>query len=334
MNWEYWPFEVVYIPVMFYWLWLSVKARSPFFFSASNPGIEYGGMLGESKIKILDKIEEDLKPKTLFFESQVDESEVIRKIQEAEMKYPLIFKPDVGERGMLVEKIEDDQQTRRYVGKIDRDFLIQEFVDLPIELGVFYFRYPNRKSGRVSSIVVKDFLKVIGDGKSSIRQLILKNPRAKLQLDTLTIKYGPKLNEVLAIDEEKLLVPIGNHCKGATFLDGGKHINRKMTKSFDRIAAGIEGFYIGRFDIKCASWEDLNDGKIKIMELNGAGAEPAHIYQPGASLWKGYQSLFYHMRALLRISRINRRAGVPYMSWKEGWYVFKQLPTFKKMRLS
>jgi len=291
-------------------------------------------MLGESKIRILDKIDEDLKPKTLFFKSDTGEKEVLDKIQKMQLVFPLIFKPDVGERGMLVEKIDNEEQTSRYLRKIDRDFLVQEFVDLPIELGVFYFRYPNRKTGRVSSIVVKEFLKVIGDGKSSIRELILENPRAKLQMETLKSKYGLMLDDILASNEEKLLVPIGNHCKGATFLDGGKHINKKMTRSFDKIAADIDGFYIGRFDIKCASWEDLNEGKIKIMELNGAGAEPAHIYQPGSSILKGYKTLFYHMRALLKISRINKDAGVPYMSWKEGWYVFKQLPTFKKMGLS
>jgi hypothetical protein len=55
-NWEYWPFSVIYFPVFFYWLWLSVKARSLFFFSAANPSIESGGMLGESKYRILKNV--------------------------------------------------------------------------------------------------------------------------------------------------------------------------------------------------------------------------------------------------------------------------------------
>jgi hypothetical protein len=50
-QWEYWPFEVIYLPIFVYWLWLSVKARSLFFFSAANPSIENGGMLGESKLR-------------------------------------------------------------------------------------------------------------------------------------------------------------------------------------------------------------------------------------------------------------------------------------------
>ena len=41
-SWEYWPFGIVQAPIFIYWLWLSIKARTPFFFSASNPGIQIG----------------------------------------------------------------------------------------------------------------------------------------------------------------------------------------------------------------------------------------------------------------------------------------------------
>ena len=93
-------------------------------------------------------------------------------------------------------------------------------------------------------------------------------------------------------------------------------------------------YYFNEETIESLSWEELDQGKMKIMELNGAGSEPGHIYHPGASIWRGYNSLFYHMRVLLRISRLNNKSGTPYMSWKDGWYVFTQLPTFKKMGLS
>lgn len=333
-SWEYWPMEIVYIPVMLYWIWLSIKARSPFFFAASNPGIEYGGMLGESKIKILEEIDESLKPKTLFFKAGTQPAEVISSIIKEGLSYPLIFKPDIGERGLLVEKIDNDTLAENYVNSIKINFLVQEYVDLPIELGVFYFRYPNRSSGRISSITIKEFLKVTGDGTANLEELILRNPRSKLQHKALKEKYGSTLKEVPPQGEERLLVPLGNHCKGAAFIDGNHRITPGMTRSFDRIASQINGFFIGRFDLKCNSWEDLEKGNVIIMELNGSGAEPGHIYHPGASIREAYKTLFYHMRVLLKISKQNKQLGARYLSWKEGWYVFTQLPTFKKLGIS
>jgi len=65
-NWEYWPFEIVQAPAFFYWLWLSLRARSLFFFSASNPGIVMGGMFGESKFEVLEKLPTKIKPQTIL----------------------------------------------------------------------------------------------------------------------------------------------------------------------------------------------------------------------------------------------------------------------------
>jgi hypothetical protein len=94
-KWEYWPFEVVYFPIFFYWLWLSVKARSMLFFSAANPSIESGGMLGESKYKILENIPGDYKPKTFLIKVPLKMDTILAMIQEKKIPFPLIAKPDV-----------------------------------------------------------------------------------------------------------------------------------------------------------------------------------------------------------------------------------------------
>ncbi len=332
-SWEFWPFELIYIPVFLYWIWLAIKARSLFFFSASNPGIKYGGMLGESKIKILDKIKAELKPKTLFIADRTPDNEVLKQININELSYPLIFKPDIGERGTNVSKINNSEEAADYVEKAHFDFLIQEYIDYPIELGVFYYRYPNRVSGRVSSVVMKEMLNVEGDGKSTMRELILQKPRAKLQLEPLEITHSTLMNKVIPDGEKLVLEPIGNHCRGTAFLNGNHLINRTLVKAFDKIALDIEGFYFGRFDLKCNSIENLYQGKVKIMELNGAGSEPAHIYHPGTPISRAYASLFQHMRTLLKISVMNKNLGVNYMSFKDGLHVLKQMAILKKLGL-
>ena len=152
-------------------------------------------------------------------------------------------------------------------------------------------------------------LTVVGDGKSSLKKLILDKDRAKLQWDTLKEVYHDRLNEILPLGKPIELVSIGNHCLGTKFLDGSHLITRELSETFDSISKQIDGFYFGRFDLRCASLHDLYKGNFKIMELNGCGAEPAHIYHPGYSIHKALRVLFEHWKNIFIISRENTRTG-------------------------
>ena len=323
-HWEFWPFEVFYFPIFIYWIWLSAKARSFFFFSASNPGIQTGGMMGESKFSILEKIPDEFKAKTIFIKKEILFSDLMEKIKMNELNFPLIFKPDVGERGIGVEKINKEEEAEKYILLNKKDFLIQEYISLPVELGVFYYRYPDEEKGLVSSVVRKDFLKVTGDGHSTIDALIEAYPRARFQTKRLQRKIETLRSEILPANKTIELEPIGNHCRGTTFLDAADIIDEKLSATFDLISKPIDGFYYGRYDLRCESIESLKEGKmLKIMELNGAGAEPAHIYQPGFSLLKAYKILFRHWRVMYEISLANHRKGVEYISLKEMKEIYK-----------
>jgi hypothetical protein len=307
-----------------YWLLLAARARSLFFFSASNPGITMGGMLGESKFDVLNLVPDQYKPKTIRINYPSTTSGVLRAIQENGYEFPVIFKPDLGERGFMVKRIFNEQDIDHYLATLKKDFLIQELIDLPIECGVFYTRFPNDENGKVTSIVLKEMLTVTGDGKSTLQDLILTKPRAKLQWEKLKNIYTESLSSIIPDKKIIELNLIGNHCLGTKFLDGGHLINEKLAKSFDAISKQINGFYFGRFDLRCASFEDLTEGKIKIMELNGCGAEPAHIYQPGFSLWKALGVLFTHWRNMFLISIQNNKRGVAYISFSEGKMIYKK----------
>ena len=329
-SWEYWPFAVVYIPVFVYWLWLSLKARSLFFFSAANPSIESGGLLGESKMAILDKISDEFTPKTLFVPAATPVSSLFDQMAGAGLSFPLIAKPNAGERGWRVEKIEHPADLAKYTQSNPIDFLLQEYVDEPLELGVFYYRMPGQARGTVSSIVQKEFLSVIGNGRDCLDTLIRRSDRARLQLDALTARYGDGLQRVPAPGETVLLMPIGNHSRGTKFLNANHLITPELEQLFDRISVGIDGFYFGRYDLRCRSVTDLYAGRhIRILELNGAGAEPAHIYQPGFSLWKAWGVLLHHWRVLYDISRENHRRGVPYMTFAETLAIYKRIESDK-----
>lgn len=323
-SWEYWPFGIVQAPLFLYWFWLSVKARSFLFFSASNPGILTGGMFGESKFDVLEKIPTIYKPKSILIRRGTSAEDVVELMQKAEISFPVIFKPDLGERGWMVKKIKTREDILPYLNRLKADFIVQEFVDLPLEFSVFYHRHPSKKAGRVTSVTMKKMLTIEGDGKRTVAQLILDKDRAKLQWETLQHAFANRLEEVPQSGEEIELVSIGNHCLGTTFINRNDLITDKLSDSFDRISKQVEGFFFGRYDLRAASFEDLENGIIKVMELNGCGAEPSHIYHPGASLRKAVRDLFVHWHTIYEISVANHKNGVPYLTLKNGMEAYKR----------
>src|SRR5687768_15192490 len=329
-SWEYWPFGIVQLPAIIYWLWLSARARSLVFFSAANPGIPMGGMFGESKFDILQKIPSEYVPPTIKIEVPVSPEQVLSSMAVADIKLPAIFKPDIGERGFMVKRVNNKEEIRRYVESVRGAFLIQELVTSPAEFGVFYMRFPKDNRGQVISVVAKEMLSVTGDGRSTLRELIMSNDRAKLQWKKLRTDYAEKLDAILEEGLKLELVSIGNHAQGTRFINGNQLINERLSKTFDSIAARIPGFYFGRFDLRCSSLEDLYEGKIKIMELNGCGAEPAHIYDTEFSLWRAFYELVRHWDHIFKIARENNQKGIDYVSHKEALAFYRKFKTAVK----
>ena len=197
-------------------------------------------------------------------------------------------------------------------------YLIQKLVSFPLEYSVFYYRHPSAQKGRITSITRKEYLSVTGDGKSTIFQLIKENDRAFLQLKKLQKIGSINFNKILALKEKFVLSPFGNHVRGAMFLDETHIANAELTDTFDTISKQINGFYFGRFDLKCNSQQDLQKGEnIMIVELNGAGSEPAHIYQPNYSFFKAQKVIMQHLKMMFKVGIENNRNGAAYMTYKE-----------------
>ncbi len=316
LKWEFWPFWFFYIPVYVVYLWYSLRSLSMVFFSAANPCMEIGGFVDYSKWKILSKINQKFLPKGKLF-TIGSKNETLAWVNN-NLHFPIICKPDKGERGFGVEKINNEKQLDNYLKKIDRNFIVQEYINYPMELGIMYSRIPGAKRGNIHSVVQKEFLTVVGNGKSTLKELFQTNDRTLYHYDMLLEMYYEELKIVLDYGEKKELISIGNHCRGTTFLNGNHLISQKLVAVFDSIAKPIEGFYFGRFDLRVSSLDDLYQGdNIKIMELNGTNSEPAHIYDPNMSLFEAYRVLFHHWGIIYRISSINHQNGVPFEPlWK------------------
>ena len=324
-HWEYWPLRVIYYPLFPVWLYFSAKARSFFFFNAANPSMKNGGMAMESKMDIYENIPDQFIPKTFLVKKGATLDSVVSKVKEEKIQFPCIAKPDIGMKAFAVEKLHSMEGLKGYLTKTPADFLIQEFIPYQKEVGIFYVRYPGESKGTITGIVAKDFLTVTGDGKSSLLDLIKKDARSHLQLKSLRERLGAELSSVPKKGFEYVLVPYGSHTRGAKFLDWSHRITPQLENIINEVCTQINGFYYGRLDILYNTFEALEKGKdFRVIEVNGAGSEATHIYDPKHSLLFAWREITRHWRHLNKINIINHKKGYPYLSYKAGKTMLKE----------
>ena len=314
-RWEFWPPYWFYPPVIAYIIYLGFKFRSWTLFTSANPAIPAGGFVGESKYEILQGLrnaQEWLPNFTLV--SAIEPSERVQHaeafMRENQLGFPIVLKPDAGQRGTGAAIIRSSEELRKYLVS-SFPAVLQEYVPGK-EFGVFYYRYPRESHGHIFSVTEKRMPILVGNGKRTLEELILADDRAVCMADFYRQKNRQRIQEVPKPGESVQLVEIGTHCLGAIFLDGSYTITPALEEVIDRIAQTFAGFFFGRFDIRVPTVEDFMVGRnIKIVELNGVTSEATHIYDPKLTLWDAYRVLFQQWRLAFEIGAYNRAAGVP-----------------------
>ena len=314
-RWEFWPPYLFYPPVVAYIAYLGIRFRSWTLFTAANPAIPAGGFVGESKHQILEHLKNASPwlPCSTLLASGVP----TQRISEAEefmrqhgLHFPVVLKPDAGQRGSGVSIVRSSEQLCEYLTQAAFPVILQEYVPGE-EYGVFYYRYPGDEHGRVFSVTEKRMPTLLGDGTRTLAELILADDRAVCMSDFYLRKNSERIQEVPAAGESVQLVEIGTHCRGAIFLDGGETITPDLEEVIDRIAKTFDGFFFGRFDIRVPSRQDFMAGRnMKIVELNGVTSEATHIYDPKLSLFDAYRVLFQQWRIAFEIGDRNRARGI------------------------
>jgi hypothetical protein len=225
------------------------------------------------------------------------------------LQFPVVLKPDAGQRGSGVAIIRLPEQLREYLTRSSFPAILQEYVPGE-EYGVFYYRYPGSERGRIFSVTEKRMPALIGDGKQTLEELIFADDRAVCMADFYLDKNSERIHEIPASGAKVQLVEIGTHCRGAIFLDGGETITPALEAVIDRAAKSFNGFFFGRFDVRVPSRQDFMAGRnIKIVELNGVTSEATHIYDPRFSLFDAYSVLFRQWRIAFEIGNLNYRRG-------------------------
>lgn len=320
MHWEYWPFHLLYLPAFAYAGLLMLRARSFFYYNVANPQIPNGGFLMESKKVIYDTLPQDLYPLTLLVTSGETMPDLIPRMKEIGLTWPLIAKPDVGMQGIQVAVLAGPEALSAYMKQMPVPFLLQEKINFPEEAGIFWCRFPGEKEGRITGIVGKGFLAVTGNGKDTVEKLLCYQPRGLLQLKALRRDMPLQLAAVPAPGEQVEIVPFGNHSRGALFTDLSSRYAASLQPVMQEMCSRIPDFHFGRIDLRFQSWERLLSGKdYRIIEVNGSGSEPTHMYDPGHRIWFAWKEIMRHQRLLYRICKACRaHYRIPYMGLKAG----------------
>ena len=258
-------------------------------------------------------------PKSSYISPSMDFKEVVNQVADGDFQYPFAVKPDIGTMGFMFRKIENEQQLIKYHQKMPSDYIIQEFVRYPLEVSVFYYRFPYQQKGTITGFIKKEFLEVKGDSRSTLWQLIQGYDRVQFRLDEMKAKHVHKLDDIIPENEIFILSPALNLSRGGRLVSLEHEKDERLLKVFDDISHYTKYFYYGRYDIKCASVEDLKAGRnYSILEFNGSGAEPHHAYGNGNTLWQAHQIFLHHWKVLYRISKYNDAHGVRYWGFTRG----------------
>jgi hypothetical protein len=299
-----------------HWIALGLRYRDFSLPTAANPHITTGGLCGESKLSILDQVGPDaqhLIASACGVAASPDGVSIAETVmQQHNLTYPIVAKPDIGCNGAGVRLINSRASLTAYM----RDFppgetiVLQQYVSDPNEAGIFYIRHPDQPQGRITSITIKQPPIVVGDGRSTLRALIMADERARLVPHLYLGRLAAKLDLVPAQGEAVQLVFVGNHCKGSIFRNGNDLVTPALTIAIDRLAKSMPDFHFGRIDVRFDSIAALRRGTgFRVIEINGVGSEPTHIWDPGTKLLDAWSTQFFHYGSAFRIGAANRRRG-------------------------
>jgi membrane protein DedA with SNARE-associated domain len=321
VRWEFWPPWALYAPLIPYFAWLGWRHGNLLAFTAANPALPLGGFVGESKADILRALEGGAHGLAWTrLDARLPDEERWRQarrfVAERGLSYPVVLKPEVGQRGSGVVVARDEPALQAAVLAAREDVLVQQYAAGP-EFGLSYARHPDEERGRVFSVTEKRLVSVVGDGQRTLERLILEDPRAVCMARFFLAEHAERLERVPAAGERVPLGELGTHCRGAVFLDGERVRTPALEAEVERVARAFPGFHLGRFDVRAESVEELAAGRFAILELNGVTSEPGHVYHPGAPLSAGWRALAGQWRMAYEIGAANLRAGARAGSARE-----------------
>jgi hypothetical protein len=305
------------VPMVLQWCWLGLRHRSLTLPSAANPRITAGGLVGDTKSEYFTSMGPLARARVatwaLITVAGDDVLHAARTaMDENDLDFPIVAKPDLGWCGFGVRRIDDAAQLADYLAHYPAGeaLMLQRYLDEPGEAGIFYVRDPQQARGWLLGILLRHYPRVIGDGSSTVAQLVagdLRLQRALRDGDKHECHFDAE--QVPAAGESVRLSLIGSTRVGGLYEDGGELKSEALLAVIDAIARDMPQFHIGRFDVRYRTLQDLRRGRFTIMEVNGAGSEAVHAWDPKYSLRQTYRMVFAKQQLLFALGAANRARG-------------------------
>jgi len=232
--------------------------------------------------------------------------------------YPVVVKPDLGWCGFGVRRIDGCDALARYVGgfPLGERLVLQEWLGSEGEAGLFYLRQPGAPAGELIGVLLRHFPRVVGDGVHTVAQLMAADPRAcRLGRDQAS-EPSCDVERIPVRGELVRIASVSSTRVGGGYEDGTKHLTLKLQRAVDEIACDMGDFHAGRFDVKYDDLAALRAGHFRIIEVNGAGSEAVHAWDPRLSLPQAYRIIFDKQRRLFAIGSDMRRRGHKPVGWR------------------
>ena len=307
------PKPLLCIPLVAQWLWLAAYYRSLTLPSSVNPSIETGGLAGESKSACLNQIGPAFSAACVATWRRIGPGEDPVACRRASgLEYPLIAKPDIGWCGYGVRRIEDDPGLAAYSASFPRHggFILQRLVTAPNEAGLFYIRVPGAAQGKVVAMTLRHAPQVTGDGRRELASLIADGPRTRRHAGRYAMALSPAaLSRIPQAGERVTLTTIASLRVGGRYEDASAHVTDRLEAGVDAIARSMKDFHVGRFDVRFESLAALGNGEFSIIEVNGAGSEAIHFWDPTLSMRAAFAGVFAKQRLLFQLGARMRSMG-------------------------
>ena len=321
IRWEFWPAWLYYLPIVGWVLWLSLRYRSLTVFTAANPGIASGGMVGENKHEILEPLQNnapDLVAEFILVPASDFATRVALVTQfVTQVQLPIVLKPNIGGRGRGVMIARCEQDIVDYLHRCTGEIMAQRYVEGD-EFGIFIARSPEQSTPDIISIVHKTFPQITADGVHTLRELILADARAQLISAFLFKRWAHELNQTPPKGQVIDLVEIGAHCRGSVFLNATHLDSPALRDTLTRLLDATSGYAFGRIDLRAPSSAALTRGEgLQVIELNGVTSESAHIYHPDTPLLTGYRAMFHQWSIAFKIGDAYAKRGAHVTTLRE-----------------